>query len=202
MRRAGRPMPRVRSIRSSANVGVGLWKRELPTQCYRWDPSGKLDMVVTEDQCPDPNGLCFSPDYKKLYVISTGKGPGDTGPGGKGNIYVFDVGSDNKLSGYKLFTDCVVDGIKCGPDGIRADVYGNLWVSSNAGRNVGYNGATCWSPEASCSAGSGSPRSAATSASAAPSATGCSSQAASRSMPCTPPPRERRPVDAGVRLNI
>ena len=26
-----------------------------------------------------PNGLCFSPDYKKLYVISTGKGPGDTG---------------------------------------------------------------------------------------------------------------------------
>ena len=56
-------------------------KRELPTNCYRWDPSGKLDLVVTEEQVPDPNGLCFSPDYKKLYVISTGKGPGDTGPG-------------------------------------------------------------------------------------------------------------------------
>ncbi len=129
-------------------AGIGMWKRELPTQCYRWDPSGGLDMVVTEDQCPDPNGLCFSPDYKKLYVISTGKGPGDQGPGGKGNIFVFDVGSDNKLSGYRLFTECMVDGVKCGPDGIRSDVNGNLWVSSNAGRAVGYNGVTVWSPEA------------------------------------------------------
>jgi gluconolactonase len=73
-------------------------KRELPTNCYRWDPSGKLDLVVTEEQVPDPNGICFSPDYKKLYVISTGKGPGDSGSGGKGEIIVFDVGSDNKLS--------------------------------------------------------------------------------------------------------
>ena len=95
-------------------------KRELPTNCYRWDPSGELDVVVTEEQVPDPNGICFSPDYKKLYVISTGKGPGDTGPGGKGDIYVFDVGADNKLSNQKLFTDCVVDGVKCGPDGMRA----------------------------------------------------------------------------------
>ena len=94
-------------------------KRELPTNCYRWDPSGKLDLVVTEEQVPDPNGLCFSPDYKKLYVISTGKGPGDTGPGGKGDISVFDVGADNKLSNQKLFTDCVIDGVKCGPDGMR-----------------------------------------------------------------------------------
>ena len=60
---------------------------------YRIDPSGNVDLVVTEEQVPDPNGLCFSPDYKKLYVVSTGKGPGDTGPGGKGDIYVFDVGS-------------------------------------------------------------------------------------------------------------
>jgi gluconolactonase len=121
-------------------------KRELPTNCYRWDPSGKLDLVVTEEQVPDPNGICFSPDYKKLYVISTGKGPGDSGSGGKGEIIVFDVGSDNKLSNQKLFADCVVDGVKCGPDGMRADVDGNLWVSSNAGRAVGYNGVTVWSP--------------------------------------------------------
>jgi hypothetical protein len=50
---------------------------------YRWDPSGRLDLVVTEEQIPDPNGILFSPDYKKLYVISTGKGPGDTGPSAK-----------------------------------------------------------------------------------------------------------------------
>ena len=128
-------------------AGTGLFKRELPTNCYRIDPSGRVDLVVTEDQVPDPNGLCFSPDYKKLYVVSTGKGPGDTGPGGKGDVHVFDVGSDNKLSNQKLFTDCMVDGVKCGPDGARCDVNGNLWVSSNAGRAVGYSGVTVWSPE-------------------------------------------------------
>ena len=115
-------------------------KRELPTNCYRIDPSGKVELVVTEAQVPDPNGLCFSHDYKKLYVASTGKGPGDTGPGGKGDIHVFDVGSDNKLSNPKLFSDCMVDGVKCGPDGLRCDVDGNLWASSNAGRSVGYSG--------------------------------------------------------------
>jgi gluconolactonase len=128
-------------------AGVGLFKRELPTNCYRIDPSGKVDLVVPEDQVPDPNGLCFSPDYKKLYVVSTGKGPGDTGPGGKGDVYVFDVASDNKLSNRKRFSDFMVDGIPCGPDGIRCDVNGNLWASSNAGRHVGYNGVTVWTPE-------------------------------------------------------
>jgi gluconolactonase len=128
-------------------AGVGLFKRELPTNCYRIDPSGRVDLVVTEDQVPDPNGLCFSPDYKKLYVVSTGKGPGDTGPGGKGDVYSFDVGTDNKVSNRKLFSDFKVDGINCGPDGVRCDVNGNLWASSNAGRHVGYNGVTVWTPE-------------------------------------------------------
>jgi len=127
-------------------AGFTGWKRELPTNVYRADPSGRLDVVVTEDQVPDPNGLLFSPDYKKLYVISTGKGPGDTGPGGKGDMHVFDVGPDNKLSNQKLFTDFMVDGVKCGPDGARCDVDGNLWCSSNAGRAVGYNGVTVWTP--------------------------------------------------------
>ncbi len=55
--------------------------------------------------------------------------------------------SDNKLSNQKVFTDCMVDGVKCGPDGVRCDVFGNLWASSNAGRNVGYSGVTVWSPD-------------------------------------------------------
>lgn len=126
---------------------IGSGRRELPTNCYRIDPSGRVDLVVTEAQVPDPNGLCFSPDFKKLYIASTGKGPGDTGPGGKGDIHVFDVGTDNKLSNQKLFSDCMIDGIKCGPDGLRTDVDGNLWASSNAGRAVGYSGVTVWSHE-------------------------------------------------------
>ena len=128
-------------------AGFTGWKRELPTNVYRADPSGRLDVVVTEDQLPDPNGLVFSADYKKLYVISTGKGPGDTGPGGKGDMHVFDVGPDNKLSNQKLFTDFMIDGVKCGPDGARCDVDGNLWVSSNAFRELGYSGVTVWTPD-------------------------------------------------------
>jgi gluconolactonase len=140
--RAGRLRPRL-----GQTPEIGGMKRELPTNVYRADPSGKLDLVVSEDQIPDPNGLVFSPDYRKLYVISTGKGPGDAGPGGKGEIYAFDVGDDNRLSNQKLFSDFMIDGVKCGPDGVRCDVEGNLWCSSNAGRSVGYSGVTVWSPQ-------------------------------------------------------
>jgi len=42
-------------------------------------------------------------------VISTGKGPGDTGPGGKGDMHVFDVGAEAKLSNQKLFSDFMVN---------------------------------------------------------------------------------------------
>ncbi|QIE57321.1 SMP-30/gluconolactonase/LRE family protein [Pikeienuella piscinae] len=126
---------------------IGEARRELPTACYRIDPNGDVARVVTEEEAPDPNGICFSPDFKTLYVVSTGKGPGDAGPGGKGEVYAFDVDPDNTLSNRRLFTDCMVDGVKCGPDGVRADVNGNIWCSSNAGRAVGYSGVTCWSPE-------------------------------------------------------
>jgi gluconolactonase len=125
----------------------GNARRELPTQVYRWDPSGRLDVVIANDQVPDPNGLCFSPDYRRLYVASTGRGPGDTGPGGQGDVWVADVGSDNRLSNVQRFSDCVVDGVKCGPDGLRTDVEHNVWISSNAGRAVGYSGVTVWTPE-------------------------------------------------------
>jgi gluconolactonase len=126
---------------------IGAYKRELPTAVYRLDKSGTLTQVAGEDLVPDPNGLCFSPDFKKLYVVSTGQGPGDTIAGGKGDMYVFDVGSDNRLGNGKLFSSFMVDGVKCGPDGVRTDVDGNLWCSSNAGRSVGYSGVTVWTPQ-------------------------------------------------------
>ncbi|MEZ5930580.1 MAG: SMP-30/gluconolactonase/LRE family protein [Alphaproteobacteria bacterium] len=128
-------------------AGIGDWKRELPTQSYRLSPDGQLSVIATEEQVPDPNGLCFSPDYKQLYICSTGKGPGDQGPGGEGNVFVMDVADDGTTSNHRLFTDCVIDGVKCGPDGIRCDVDGFVWISSNAGRNVGYSGVTVWNPD-------------------------------------------------------
>jgi gluconolactonase len=138
---AGRLNPR-----AGQPAEMGVFKRELPTSVYRIDPSGRVDLVVSEDQVPDPNGLTFSPDFKRLFVASTGKGPGDTGAGGKGEVYVFDVGTDNKVTNRKLFSDFVIDGVKCSPDGLRCDVEGNLWASSNAGRAVGYSGVTVWNP--------------------------------------------------------
>ena len=100
-------------------------------------------MVINEDRLPDPNGICFSPDYKTLYVISTSKGPGDTGPGGERVIYAFDV-EGTKVANKRLFTDMMVDGVKCGPDGMRADVSGNLWCSSSA--QLGYAGVLVFNP--------------------------------------------------------
>jgi gluconolactonase len=140
--RAGRLKPRL-----GQQLGMGDYKRELPHGVYRVDPSGRVDLIITEQQVSNPNGLCFSPDHKKLYVASTGRGPGDTGPGGKGDVHVFDIGGDNKASNGKVFTDCMVDGVKCGPDGLRSDVEGNVWSSSNAGRSVGYSGVTIWNPD-------------------------------------------------------
>lgn len=54
------------------------------------------DVVVTDDQVPDPNGLLLSPDDKKLYVISTERARSIPGRFGKGDIYVCNVGPDNK----------------------------------------------------------------------------------------------------------
>jgi gluconolactonase len=176
----------------------GSYKRELPTACYRVDPSGSITQVLTEAQVPDPNGLCFSPDYKKLYVISTGQGPGDAGPGGKGDMWVFDVGADNKLSNGKLFSDFMVNAVKCGPDGVRADVDGNLWCSSNAGRAVGFSGVTVWNPQGKLIGRIRIPKSAATSASAGRSATGCSWRPASRSMRCTREHRARHRAEVAT----
>jgi gluconolactonase len=124
---------------------IGGKKRELPNAVYRWDPSGRLDQVLTEEQLKDPNGICFAPDYKTLFVISTGKGPGDSHSGGTGTIHAFDV-QGTKLANGREFLDMKVDGVHCGPDGIRADVFGNLWCSSNA--PLGYAGVLVYNAQA------------------------------------------------------
>ncbi len=139
---SGRLRPRVGQALES-----GRMRRELPNAIYRVDRSGRVDRVATEELVPDPNGLAFSPDFKRLYVASTGRGPGDAHQGGRGDLHVFDVTGDNRLAGHRLFSDCMVDGVRCAPDGVRCDVDGNVWASSNAGRAVGYNGVTVWTPE-------------------------------------------------------
>jgi gluconolactonase len=116
-------------------AGVGEAQRELPTNLYRVAPNGRVAIAVGADDLPGPpNGLAFSPDHARLYVVSGG------------NVHVGDVGNDGRVTGMRQFADFTIDGVACRTDGIRADVYGNLWCSSNAGRSVGYSGVTVWNP--------------------------------------------------------
>ncbi len=118
-------------------AGSGTLKRELSCNVYRVDPSGRIDMVISEEALGAiPNGITFSPDYKRLYVVN------------RGLVSVLDVvGPAHQVSKPRQFADFVVDGITCRTDGIRTDVFGNVWASSNAGTNVGYSGVTVWNPE-------------------------------------------------------
>jgi gluconolactonase len=56
--------------------GFVPFKRELPTNVYRWDPSGRLDIAVTEEQIPDPNGILFCPTSKSSMSSAQERGPG------------------------------------------------------------------------------------------------------------------------------
>lgn len=60
--------------------------------------SGKIEKVT--DEIFKPNGLCFSPDYKKLYVADTGASHYDNAPK---NIKVWDV-DGKKLKRGREFT--------------------------------------------------------------------------------------------------
>jgi gluconolactonase len=117
-------------------AGSGMVKRELSSNVYRVDPSGRIDMVASEEALgSNPNGIAFSPDYKKVYIVA------------RGGVVVADVTADNRIGAIQPFSNFMVDGVRSGTDGIRADVHGNLWCSSNAGNNVGYSGVTVHSPE-------------------------------------------------------
>ena len=133
---AGNPQGRLKSTAGQL-VGVGTLKREITTaNVYRADPSGKVDMMISQMQLPgNPNGIAFGPDYKKLYVVTNGI------------VHGFELDSNNKLSSQKQFSDFMIDGVQCRTDGIRVDVNGNLWCGSNAGQRLGYSGVTVWSPE-------------------------------------------------------
>jgi gluconolactonase len=93
---------------------------ELPTNVYRLDPaSGEARVVAGEVN--RPNGLCFSPDERILYVVESGP---------PRMIFAFDVtGEGTRLANQRLFID-PRDGT---PDGFRCDVEGNLWAGWGMG---------------------------------------------------------------------
>jgi gluconolactonase len=109
---------------------------EQPNAVYRIDPAGTVERVT--DELEAPNGLCFSPDFTKLYIVDTGASAGD--------IQVFDVVDETRLANPTQFTDMVIDGTHVGPDSVKADIDGNIWA---VGGWTGYpfDGVHCFTPE-------------------------------------------------------
>lgn len=94
---------------------------------YRLDPHGG-DVTVVVDDFVQPNGICFSPDEKKLYIIDNGI---LEGPENLAHIRVFDVDVDSgNVSNGELFADGFAPGLT---DGMRPDVEGNIWCSMGCG---------------------------------------------------------------------
>ena len=100
---------------------------EMKEAVYRVDGKGGQIEKVT-DQPAQPNGLCFSPDYKKLYIADTGT---------TRDITIWDV--DGKaISNGKRFVqlDIPGTGAPSAADGIRCDVDGNVWAGARPGVQV------------------------------------------------------------------
>ena len=105
--------------------------------------TGKLYQVT--DEISKPNGLCFSPDYTKLYVADTGASHYPDVPK---IIKVWNVVDRRKLSGGRQFASMKLDlfsdvGFA---DGIRADVDGNIWASAGW-VGPGYDGVHIFAPD-------------------------------------------------------
>ena len=111
---------------------------ELPANVYRLDPkTGEATIIATD--MDKPNGLCFSPDEKKLYIVDTGvpKHPTDPHP-----IRIYDVVDGERLKHGRLFANMAPGS----SDGIRCDVDGNVW-SAAGWAGEGYNGVHVFAPD-------------------------------------------------------
>ncbi|XDG06213.1 hypothetical protein ABKA04_005828 [Annulohypoxylon sp. FPYF3050] len=111
----------------------------LPSQVYRYDPSTQAIRAIV-DGFGHPNGLCFSPDEKTLYVTDTDRlrGDGSFDSHRVSSVYAMDVvyyhGQPN-LVNRRLFSMADA-GI---PDGIKCDTAGNVYSGCGDGVHV-------WSP--------------------------------------------------------
>ncbi len=93
--------------------GIQASEKELPFNgVFCISPDGKLTLLASDFE--RPNGLAFSPDEKKLYVADTARG----------HVRVFEVQPNGTLKGGEEFVKTP------GPDGMKVDAKGNLYVTS------------------------------------------------------------------------
>jgi gluconolactonase len=100
---------------------------ELKPAVYRADAkTGQIDKV--SDEQDGPNGICFSPDYKKLYIADTGAGR---------DIKVYDLDGKTLRNGKRFVVlDIPGTGMPSAADGIRCDIDGNIWAGARPGVQV------------------------------------------------------------------
>jgi gluconolactonase len=94
---------------------------ELPYRVYRIDGrTGEIGIAVGDME--RPNGLAFSPDEQRLYVVDT--------PGSPKTVRVYDVVDDGTraVNGRVFF-----DAMPGYADGIRCDIEGNVWCGFSGG---------------------------------------------------------------------
>jgi gluconolactonase len=109
---------------------------ELHPNVYRIDgKSGAVTLMA--DDMNGPNGLCFTPDETRLWVVDSRAKPNPL-------IRIYDVVENGtKLANSRVFYD---GGAGTSPDGFRADTDGNLWAGWGTGE--GKNGVLVLSPQA------------------------------------------------------
>ena len=108
--------------------------QELPANVYRID-GGTGETSVVADEVEGPNGLAFSPDETKLYVVASRAEPR--------KILVFDVAEDgDKLRNGRVLIDAGLGT----PDGFRVDIHGNLWCGWGMG-DPELDGVSVFNPE-------------------------------------------------------
>jgi gluconolactonase len=107
---------------------------ELPNNVYRVDGvTGRASVVA--DGLEGPNGLAFSPDERRLYIVESRAAPNR-------RIRVYDVVDGVRLANGRIF----VDAGPGTPDGFRCDMDGNLWCGWGMGSNE-LDGVAIFSPE-------------------------------------------------------
>src|SRR5664279_5020848 len=99
-----------------SNYEGAIAEHELPMNVYRVDGASAAVTIVAEG-INAPNGLAFSPDVSKIYIVESRSEPR--------RILVFDLTEDGLVIGNgKVLIDSGPQGT---PDGFRVDVDGNLW---------------------------------------------------------------------------
>lgn len=102
--------------------------KELKEAVYRADPKTGAIAKVT-DEVSAANGICFSPDYKRLYIA-------DTGADGR-DMKVWDVDGRALRNGKQFIKlDIPGTGAPSAADGMRCDVDGNIWAGARPGVQV------------------------------------------------------------------